>query len=795
MANIVQRITLEGAEAIRAQLRAIGVAGKDAFDQLSNTRGLNDRLSAAGVDLGKLTTNLKTFGTAAQQAGQSGVAFGNAVGSSLTRLTVIAGGLGLAFGKVVEVFKNVGAESEKLQQNADAAGLSTKAYESLTLALGQNGVGSDEAGKALDKTAKFLIAAKDQTDAYNKQVKKLNEEQRAGRIGVKEYNERLRDLNDGMGSAAKLAKDYNLRLTDASGELRNVRDFSLDFGEALKQSGRSAKDNAAALEVFGRAGRKIGQAFGQGREAIEILEERAQRLAPSLTEAAQKAVTGMDDAFDQLGQTAKSLQRELVSIFAGQVTGVVSDFTEAIANNRAAFVRFAETIRDEIRPALVDLVLFLGSPEFSLKLQGFIVGLRDGFISVVTAVRTVVIPAFQALLTFAGQVAEGINKIFGTKLTGGGVIAAAVILKVTGLFAVLTTGIGFTISAVNLLVKALPVLGQAFQVLFAIIRANPIAALGFAIGFLIVYIVQNFPQVREAIVAVFTTTVQLVQNLINALVAYFNTTIANIKNIWNALTSFFAGLWQGITDGAQAIWNGITAAAGAVVAAIIAVWTGITQFFTDLWAGVVAVFDTAWTAIKDGAQAVWDFIVSSVTAPFEKIKSVVADMYNFVKAKFDALIQTVKDFLSLSSSAGSSGGDAPQSNARGGLIRGRGTGTSDSILSWLSNREYVIKARAVAHYGPGLFNALNNMRLPKFASGGLVSAAQAITLPSIPRFAGGGPVTSGNSGGRGRPMVLQIGDQVIGGLTADDNAFDSLQRVAAQKSVRSAGRKPLWFKG
>jgi hypothetical protein len=60
-------------------------------------------------------------------------------------------------------------------------------------------------------------------------------------------------------------------------------------------------------------------------------------------------------------------------------------------------------------------------------------------------------------------------------------------------------------------------------------------------------------------------------------------------------------------------------------------------------------------------------------------------------------------------------------NAAGGLISGPGTGTSDSILSWLSKGEYVMRASAVNHYGAELMRAINSMSLPKFASGGQVS--------------------------------------------------------------------------
>lgn len=66
--------------------------------------------------------------------------------------------------------------------------------------------------------------------------------------------------------------------------------------------------------------------------------------------------------------------------------------------------------------------------------------------------------------------------------------------------------------------------------------------------------------------------------------------------------------------------------------------------------------------------------------------------------------------------------------ADGGLVRGPGSGTSDSIPARLSNGEYVIKAASVRQVGTRFLDALNgktmpgSMRagVPAFASGGLV---------------------------------------------------------------------------
>ncbi|NWD49018.1 tape measure protein [Pseudomonas gingeri] len=67
--------------------------------------------------------------------------------------------------------------------------------------------------------------------------------------------------------------------------------------------------------------------------------------------------------------------------------------------------------------------------------------------------------------------------------------------------------------------------------------------------------------------------------------------------------------------------------------------------------------------------------------------------------------------------------------AAGDMVRGPGTGTSDSILARLSNGEFVMRAAAVQHYGPDLLRQINERRLPRFATGGEVSTR---ALPSIP---------------------------------------------------------------
>lgn len=67
--------------------------------------------------------------------------------------------------------------------------------------------------------------------------------------------------------------------------------------------------------------------------------------------------------------------------------------------------------------------------------------------------------------------------------------------------------------------------------------------------------------------------------------------------------------------------------------------------------------------------------------------------------------------------------------AAGGKLRGPGTGTSDSILMWGSNGEFMQPKSTVDYYGEGFMEALRQRRIPKFAEGGSISNR---ALPAIP---------------------------------------------------------------
>jgi hypothetical protein len=125
--------------------------------------------------------------------------------------------------------------------------------------------------------------------------------------------------------------------------------------------------------------------------------------------------------------------------------------------------------------------------------------------------------------------------------------------------------------------------------------------------------------------------------------------------------------------------------------------------------------------------------------------------------------------------------------AEGGMVAGPGTATSDSILARVSAGEYVMRARAVDHWGPRFMASLNALRSPfGFAGGGLVMPQR-----SLPRFAEGGLVAAG---GGGAPVHLHLGGHSFA-LSGSTGVVEALVVEARRQQVRSAGVKPSWYGG
>ena len=108
-------------------------------------------------------------------------------------------------------------------------------------------------------------------------------------------------------------------------------------------------------------------------------------------------------------------------------------------------------------------------------------------------------------------------------------------------------------------------------------------------------------------------------------------------------------------------------------------------------------------------------------------------------------------------------------------------------MAWLSNKEFVLNAKATSFYGPDLLHALNSMRIPRdmfpgFSMGGLVRAMAS----TMPHLAGGGQAA-------GVPVTFVIDRQRFN-VSATEDTVKALSRFAVNSQISSAGRKPSWVR-
>lgn len=232
---------------------------------------------------------------------------------------------------------------------------------------------------------------------------------------------------------------------------------------------------------------------------------------------------------------------------------------------------------------------------------------------------------------------------------------------------------------------------------------------------------------------------QYLQELYQRVLAVVTTPIQNawtwITQTWQSIVNTVS---QWLSQLRQAIQNSV------IFQAIAGAWEwirnnigSVVQFVQQQIAALQAAINRLFTPVP-GA---WQWMIDSFRTVFQTLSGWI-----------DSLIAKFREMIGLKGQAESASppiddtGGAGIPLARGGHVRGPGSWTSDSILARLSDNEFVMQARATAHYGVQFMRALNAMAIPKsmilkalrgFNLGGLVRAPQPMLIPA---FATGGQV-------------------------------------------------------
>jgi len=184
----------------------------------------------------------------------------------------------------------------------------------------------------------------------------------------------------------------------------------------------------------------------------------------------------------------------------------------------------------------------------------------------------------------------------------------------------------------------------------------------------------------------------------------------------------------------------------------------------------------SWNSFSAAVQGLLDSMLQGWTSFWSSVQSLGESTLTWISNQISAIMDLINKAVAATQAAigGAAAAGAPVGPggfAAGGVVRGRGTGTSDSILARLSNGEFVMRAAAVQHWGAGMLSAMNSAGMPRFADGGLVTA-----------------------GAGGSPVHLHLGGHSFA-LSGSTGVVEALVVEARRQQVRSAGVKPSWYGG
>jgi uncharacterized protein YoxC len=809
--TITQRISLTGGAEIKAQLEQIGTAAAAAFEKLAASGNVSAGLAKIGSSVEVLTTRVRALGNAANNFGNSFGQFESSVGRTARNAGLLVGGFTAVVGGFGLMVKSAGEGQESLQNLADVLGVTVERLKAVKDAADISGVG-DITEKSLRHLQKAMGDAGKASDDYKNKLKALNRDFGNQKIGFDQYNASLQRLNEEFSDTGNVFKDLGVSIRNADGSLRDPLETLNDVADAFKELPNGVDKANKSFALFGTRNAKFGTFLNQGSDGIKQLTLEAQRLAPALDKVGREALDRASDSFDKLGKASDATKNQILAVFAPSVARLVEAFTESTVRGRAAWIAYAQAIEARVKPIVNDIVALLEGRDSDVQNQA-IVKARDAFIQfgadAKNAITNIVIPALSALLVVLQNVADAINGIFGTKLTGGQIAIALVITKLIGLFGVFTSAVRLAYSAAVLLVTSLGTVTSAMGVLYRVIGLViaslgvvpvAIAAVGFAIGFLVVTAVQSLGGISgiiDKVTAGFAALGNVIRTIAANIASGFATAFA-------AVVAFAQSTWQAIVASASALGTALVEGFNGVVQAIIAFFVGLPQAITDAFTAVLTAVTTAWDALKQGAMDVVTSIVNGFRSGVDSVIGFFNGLLERAKAIFASIVEGAKAVASAIAAVASGGGGAKAPGfAGGGHLRGPGSGTSDSMTVRVSNNEFIHRAAAVRKYGLAFMHALNQGRISVgrireimggIDTSGLAARISAPLMAGIPGYRNGGLVTEGVSGSGGHPLTLQIGGQSIGGMTASPDAARQLQRAAVGQALRSAGRKPSWVR-
>lgn len=606
--NLVSEIKVTGGEESAKAIENYADRGSKAFEKLDAAA------AKAGADVGKSTQQI---GRAAENAQKSMTGLNN-VDLSRFRDGVgkVQDSIGQLNSQMPKLTQAVGRFAQRMALLAAGAvaagvGLAGAARNVMKAVDGQSDALEKNAQAQVDANNRALSAEEAQINLQSA-YRKLQGQLARGEISYKQYSDAVLQLNRDYAEQQRVAN-----------EVANAQARVKEENDRLTKSVADRKAYQALIDTFGGP------------------------LVTSMT------------AF---GRVAEQLRRQLIDAFGPALASLFDKVTQILNSNSGAITAFINTASAKLNelvskngPALEKFFTNIGKAAGSIALA-----LIDAAPSIIDLFNNVLVPGVTKVAGLFNTLADAINLVFGTKLTGGSVFLVTIIAQMTGsirlLFALLKGGkavwggfIGVLESVGELLLTVFGVktagqiakfggsiakAGGPMKTFFAILKNGVPLIITFArvvgvtlgvglgvslplviaFGAALVYLATQVDWVAFA-----NGVIDALKSIGAWLVTTWNNaklTANGIRGAWQALVNWFAGIGTSIGSFFTNAWAMITAGATAAVALVQSAWQTIVDWFTTAVTAIQTFFTTLWTNITAGVstaivtiQAAWSAVV------------------------------------------------------------------------------------------------------------------------------------------------------------------------------------------
>ena len=524
-------------------------------------------------------------------------------------------------------------------------------------------------------------------------------------------------MDDLTTRASDFASVMNLDVSQAAelfqsglaGETEPLRQYGIDLSAAAVQA------HALAKGIWNGKGEMTEAQKVQARYSLLMKSTNKTagdfaNTSDSLANRQRIANAQWKNAKASIGQALLPVMQSVTQFIQEKVVPAIQAFGDWFTRDgMPALTRFGATLRDTVLPPLTAIV-------------GWLIRNKDVLIPI-AGIIGVMVAAYKTWAFISGVVTAA-QMALNLALTANPI--GLIVMAVAGLVAGLV-----------LLFKKNETFRNVVLASWEAIKTAAVAVWDFIKGYL--------QGVWEAIKAAVEVVWPIVQKVIELAWKYIKTYVvtyvkvikAVIEAVWKAIKWATQTTWDAIKafiiDPIRAAWQVIRTVVGNVKDWLSSTWTDIRERAANAWQNVkdaiVGPIQNVWKAIKnalgitDGGGIAEDGPLSKIVGVFRTVVDKVGGVFAKIK---DAIVQPIADafkwvntnvITKLNESVLSKFGDnvkipllpIPKDYATGGMVRGPGTGTSDSVLARLSNGEYVVNARATAQHR-GLLEAINSGR-------------------------------------------------------------------------------------